>query len=107
MRKCSTVFTWIGGILSPIILIVRGFMGVVPTEVRTSPYSYYTKIEYVTPGWLWAIFIALIVLDIIGLIWREVSLRNGKKIGCGIFTIIFVSKVGGILTLCIPDEQLY
>ncbi len=41
------------------------------------------------------------------LIWREISVRKGYKIACGICTLIFCSEIGGILTLCIPDYQLY
>lgn len=105
MRKCADIFTWIGGILTPIYYIVYGCIGVLTTKVKNGLYN--VTYERYTPTWLWVIFIIMIVLDVVGLIWRQLALKNGHKVGCGVFEILFVSKVGGVLTLCIPEYQLY
>ncbi len=47
----------------------------------------------------------LLILAI--LVWRGNCIANGSKVACGVVTLIFVSAVGGVLTLCIPQDQLY
>ena len=100
MRTASTVISWIGGILSIIVLAIflsRGIQVYDRWGYRTEPF----------PAWVWIIFVIYIFVDIAVLIWRETQLEKGHKIACGILTLIFSSKLGGIFTLCIPEEQIY
>lgn len=89
MKTVASVFSWLGGILTMIIM-----------SIQVAPLIEYER------GWVWLPIIYGIFVLII-LIWRQVATSNGKKVGCGVCTLIFVSLVGGILTLCIPEDQLY
>ena len=53
---------------------------------------------------------ALLTINVVGLailIWRQLSIYSGKKTAVGILTLLYVSVVGGILTLLIPDYDLW
>lgn len=88
MRTCASIFSWIGG-------------------VATSLIEFFSLIGLAreSPGIGWVIFI-LIVFNLIILIWRQCAVSGGKKVASGVFTLLFVSLIGGILTLCIPEDQL-
>ena len=106
MRTAASIFSWLGGIINAIILITAGARGAEVPHYVYRGNSYYTEIQHVaTPGWLWAIFVIIIIADLGILIWREISVSDGEKTASGIVTLIFVSLVGGILTLCLPPEQ--
>lgn len=40
-------------------------------------------------------------------IWRQVDVSEGRKIPSGICILIFCSLIGGILTICISEADLY
>lgn len=108
MRKASTIFTWIGVVLQTVLYLVRGWLGFIPTTSTVyTGYYYRTETTWSTPMWAWILIIFLIVISIVVAICREISLRRGNKVLVGVLTIIFASKVGGVLTLCIPEHQLY
>ena len=88
MRTCASVFSWIGGIATSAL----EFIWILPL------------CEY-DHGFGWFLFI-LTLWNLFVLIWRQVAVENGSKIPSGVCTLIFVSLVGGILTLCIPESQL-
>ncbi len=88
MRTCASIFSWIGGIATSLI----EFFSLVGLTRES-------------PGIGWVIFI-LIVFNLVILIWRQCAVSNGKKVASGVFTLLFVSLIGGILTLCIPEDQL-
>ena len=88
MRTCASIFSWIGGIATSLI----EFFSLVGLARES-------------PGIGWVIFF-LVVFNLVILIWRQVAVSSGKKIASGVFTLLFVSLVGGILTLCIPEDQL-
>ena len=89
MKTVASVFSWLGGIATAIIIWV----------------SFAPALQYKSS--LIAVPIVYMIFDLIILIWRQVSTSNGKKVGCGVCTLLFCSVVGGILTLCIPEDQLY
>ena len=68
---------------------------------------YTTTQHIVAPDWAWILMGVFALGQIIILLWRQFALMNGKKMACGICTLIFCSIVGGILTLCIPEDELY
>ena len=88
MRTCASVFSWIGGIITT----VWEFIWLLPL----------CSLDHFF-GWL---LFFLCFGNLVILIWRQVAVENGSKIPSGICTLIFVSLVGGILTLCIPESQL-
>ncbi len=88
MKTVASVFSWLGGIATAIILWV----------------SFIPLFTYGAYFWIPLIYS---VFDLIILIWRQSATSNGKKVGCGVCTLLFCSLVGGILTLCIPENQLY
>ena len=90
MKRVASVLSWIGGIITAVYLwIVFGYI------------ASFTDFAFLIIPALYTI------LDLVILIWREKAVENGNKVGCGVCTLIFCSLVGGILTLCIPDSQLY
>lgn len=56
----------------------------------------------------WLLIIAFLysVLVFAVLIWRWYSVEHGKKVACGVITLIFVSPLGGMFTLMIREEDL-
>lgn len=96
MRIASTIFTWLGGLATTILAFVS-----VSNGYQVGKY------HQQTPGWLWAVLVGAAIFRFIILMWRQIAIHNGKKIAPGIFTLLFVSVIGGILTLCIPEDDLY
>ena len=114
MKLASTVFSWLGGIAT----IVFEFIMLSTGTDATRTYYYYnyslgysipytTKVHVDTPGWLWALISVFAFAQLIILIWRQVAIMNGKKNASGVCTLLFCSRLGGILTLCIPEDELY
>lgn len=88
MRACASVFSWIGGIVTMALEILW-----------IAPLCQYDP--------LFLVLLCICILwDLFVLFWRQISVATGKKVAAGVFTLIFVSLVGGILTLCIPEDQL-
>ena len=58
-------------------------------------------------AWLLLIPLFYTVLSAIILIRRQSEVAEGRKIPFGISTLIFCSLIGGILTICIPEADLY
>lgn len=114
MRLAATIFSWLGGIaliVLEFVLLGRG-MNVTKTFYYfnyTLGYSIpYTTTQHIAaPDWDWILMGIFAFGQIIILLWRQFALMNGKKMACGICTLIFCSIVGGILTLCIPEDELY
>ena len=108
MKKAASIVSWIGGIITilfTLIIIGRGYnvVKIVPTM-----YGYRREIiHHAFPLWVWIITILFIIADIIVLFYRESAVMNGNKVLAGVLTIIFASKLGGIFTLCIPENELY
>lgn len=89
MKTAASVFSWIGGLLTAVIYWVS--FGILASQSNTA----------------FLIIPALYtIVDLVILIWRQVAVEDGNKVGSGVFTLIFCSTVGGILTLCIPESQL-
>ena len=88
MKTVASVFSWLGGITTAIIIWL----------------SFAPLFSYGSYFWIPLIYM---VLDLVILIWRQSATSNGKKVGCGVCTLLFCSLIGGILTLCIPEDQLY
>ena len=109
MKTASTILSWIGGILTTVIGLTFLSIGRTSTTHYHSYYGDdYTLTEQVPyPVWIWLLYLANVVARIIILIWRQYSISNGRKIACGICTILFASVLGGIFTLCIPEKDLY
>lgn len=109
MKVAASIFSWIGGILTTIIGFItlsRGYEVIVTTYNYYGYYNSYTqRVPY--PTWVWVLWILFAIFRLIILIWRQYATSNGKKVGCGVCTLLFASVIGGILTLCIPDYDLY
>lgn len=104
MKLAATIMSWIGGIITTVIAFVTLSLGL--TVVYTNGYNTYTsKADY--PNWVWVVAIIAAILRLVILIWRQYSVSEGNKVACGICTLIFCSVIGGILTLCIPESELY
>lgn len=109
MRTAASIFSWLGGIATTIYGFVYLSQG---QTVTYTTYNYYygysqhtEKVPY--PTWLWVLWVIFIIVRLIILIWRQTATSNGKKVGCGVCTLLFASLIGGILTLCIPERELY
>ena len=114
MRKASTILSWIFGVVTAAFLLIKGAMGILTTHEGGECMTFLGtricdqgELVHYTPTWLWVIIIVFVVLDFVVLILREISLKKGNKILVGVLTIIFCSAPGGVLTLCIPEYQLY
>lgn len=95
MRKAATALTYIGGILTALNLWIDCL---IVSIIATSVYdAWFVWFSLVFP-------IAYSVFLIVYLSLRFVTKNN--KVAWGITTILFVSAVGGILTLCTPNSQL-
>lgn len=89
METAASVFSWVGGILRTIALWIWFFV----VDINIS-------------AWLVLIPLFYTVLSAIILIRRQSEVAEGRKIPFGINTLIWCSIVGGILTLCIPEDDL-
>ena len=110
MRKASAIVSWIVWIIKTVIGFIYLSVGQV---VRTRTYNYYTGSYSTTAevipysGWVWFIWIIWLIGDIVFLTWRRNKLLDdGRKVACGLWTLFFISIIGGILTMRIPDEDL-
>ena len=105
MKVAASIFSWIGGIITTIV----GFVTLSRGQTVTY-YSYYNGYSYTQQvpydSWVWFLWIIFLILRLVILIWRQSSVSRGYKVGCGVCTLLFVSLIGGILTLCIPNDQL-
>lgn len=111
MRTAASIFSWLGGIITTIIAFVNVGQGVktAVTYLYFNGYDYSYQMVIVrqpSPGWLWFLVILFTIVRLIILIWRQNAVANGKKVGCGVCTLLLASVIGGILTLCIPEDQL-
>lgn len=94
MKIVSRVFSWLGGVVSVIIEFVYA--------------DIFNKTYYHNQAWwLFIVALGLTIFQVSILIYREIQISNGRKNASGVLTLLFVSLVGGILTLCIPEDQLY
>ena len=108
MKLASTIFTYIGAVLTTIYALINLIGGTVILTTQCTSYGCnLVLVRQPSPSWLWIFFVIGIILRVIILVWRHHSIKNGKKVACGVCTLLFVSLVGGILTLCIPEEDLY
>ncbi len=88
MKTAASIFSWLGGLITAIIIWA----------------NFAPLFNYGPYYWIPLIYT---IIELLILIWRESAVSKGNKVGCGVFTLIFASVIGGILTLCIPDSQLY
>ena len=112
MRIAASIMSWLGGVLTAVVgfwrlfqgerQIVVHYYGVV--DPKNPIYSHTRIIPFDT--WVWVVWFIYLAIMIAILIWREISVYQGNKIACGIFTLLFAGIIGGILTLCIPFEEL-
>ena len=111
MVTAASIFSWLGGIITTFIGFVnvaRGF-DVPVTYYHCNGYgcSYSTGTQHqASPAWLWVLWIIFVIVRFIILLWRQSSVANGRKVACGVCTLLFASLIGGILTLCIPEDEL-
>ena len=93
MKKIATIFSWLCGVATAVYYVIQIAL-IMKTGANTAS------------DFLWILYVVLLVVDFVVLIWRQKSVADGHKVACGILTIIFCGAVGGILTLCIPAEEL-
>ena len=106
MKILASIFSWVGGALQSFLVyfaLSRGVEIIVPDcaycDTGHIETYYFPFIVFMLAGIGTLIKIAI-------LIWREISVRNGKRIACGVCTILFCSLIGGILTLCLQEKYL-
>lgn len=106
MRTVSTVFCWITfgiqtlvSFIYVIAISATASFGLTNSE-GTAPLAVWVIVI------IWVIWIIALIIQILILRWRDKCLDNGEKGGCGVVTLLFVSLIGGILTLCIPDYEI-
>ena len=108
MKVAASIFSWLGGIITA----VSGFIFLSQGRQIAAYYlcdsygcSYISdKVGY--PSWAWDLWMTYSFIILLILFWREGNTHYGKKVGCGICTLLFCSLIGGILTLCIPKKDL-
>lgn len=88
MKVAAAVLSWIGGIVS-----IGAMWGSI------SPLIVDDTVWLLLP-----LFYTLITIGV--LIYRQWATNHGHKVLPGILTIIFCGLLGGIFTLCIPEEDL-
>ena len=102
MKKVASFFSWfmfVGNTIFDIFWFTLWF----PNYRTVGGHS---VIEYgMAPAWGWGLLITLCIIRIFILIWREYAAVSGKQISAGIITFLFVTFIGGILTMCIPNEN--
>lgn len=69
-------------------------------------FVYFMDLQQINP-WLFLVPLFYTIVDVGILIWRQADVSEGRKIPSGICTLIFCSLIGGILTICIPEADLY
>ena len=108
MKIAASIFSWLGGLLTTIVGFVYVAGGFNSMFYYCDGYSCSTgTLHQESPAWLWVLLIAFAIFRLIILIWRQRATNHGKKVGCGVCTLLFVSTIGGILTLCIPEIDLW
>lgn len=90
MDKVAAAFSWIVGI----------------GRVIYFWFVYFMDLQQINP-WLFLVPLFYTIVDVGILIWRQADVSEGRKIPSGICTLIFCSLIGGILTICIPEADLY
>ena len=87
MKAVSTIFSWLGAIASSIYAII---------VFKKGTYN-------INPVLFWIFFVALSLIRLLLLICRNSEIESGHKVRCGVWTLLLVSTIGGILTFCIDD----
>ena len=111
MKIAASITSWLGGVLTAVLGFWRLFQGkgkIVHLYSVVDPKNpVYSSTEIIPfDTWVWVVWFIYLAIMIAILIWREISVSQGNKIACGIFTLLFAGMLGGILTLCIPIEEL-
>ncbi len=105
MTKAAKIFSWLGAIVLTIVGYSVFLQGYVRTFNPPGHASYTQVVPY--PVWVWLLWALYIVFMYLLVLWRDKCIIHGKKIACGILITLFVSPIGGILTLCIPSYEVY
>lgn len=89
MERASNIFSWSGGIIQ-----------IATIWIWMVFYSMASGFK-----WLIAIAVVYTIVGLIILIARQQNVSDGEHIvAWGVITLLFISLVGGILTLCIPNS---
>ena len=89
MRIASNIFTWVVGLL-------EGIAALIVTLYEVSK----------DDSWAFIILAIGLIFRLTIMIWRQIAVNDGgSTIAAGICTLIFVSIVGGILTILLNDYQ--
>ena len=104
MRIAASILSWLGGLAMVIVgysFLIRGHV-----VTHTYPGGSYTEVVPFHGGLfvLWGCYLAFLLII---LLWRQHAVAHGHKVVSGVFTLLFVSPIGGILTLCISKKDLW
>lgn len=104
MKIAAMIFSWLGGAVT----VALGYAFLIRGHVITRTYADGSTATEVIPwhGRLFVLWACYLVLLLIVLLWRQRDVSHGHKIASGICTMLFVSPIGGILTLLIPKKDL-
>lgn len=108
MKSAARVLSWVFGILGIIVMFYNyySFDEIVKLLNESSSLRGFASfVESFRSSYLY-ISIVCSIVAIIVLVWRDIAVENGHKMACGICTLLFVSKIGGILTLLITEDEL-
>lgn len=105
MRKASLI---ISIITIPVYILYSIYMGNVLEKMvelekergNIPPDRYFN-----TVGFVITMSIIICIIVIIVIIASQVLLNKGKKVAAGVLTLLFVSKIAGILMFCLPRTQ--
>lgn len=109
MKIAAQIFIWLG-LVGTIISYFISYYFVLPDTISSIASTMPELAELLEPMII-PMFIVDGILAVASSIYAQVMIvkanRKSLLIAPGILCIIFASPIGGILTLCIPEDQLY
>ena len=100
MKVAASIFTWLEFVVVTIGTFIYLWMLYAAWTFGDVDYSVSGPVAAVVLTiWTIAFVIRLIIC-----IWRQKAANEGNKVACGVCTLLFVSLLGGIFTLCIRNE---
>lgn len=105
MKTVASILSWLGGMA----VVVVGYALLIRGNVVTYNYADGTSVTKVLPihGGIYLLWDCYLVFLLLVLLWRQRDVSHGRKTASGICTMLFVSPIGGLLTLLIPKEDLW
>lgn len=105
IKTMASILSWLGGLA----VVVVGYAFLIRGRVVTHMNADGSTSTQIVPFHgrvfvLWACYLAFLLLV---LLWRQRAVAHGHKYISGTCTLLFVSPIGGLLTLLIPEKDLW